>query len=371
MGRLPFLLLMLLGIIVLAYIPALIERIQYSRTKGELRALREALPEMNLQSLSKAFSLVYRKVKPSVVHVSAHRTVRVNLPAAFFNGRTPTVDERIDASGVIVDSEGYIVTNYHAVQGTDEVKVSLDDGRAFAATKIGGDPAVDLAVLKIDGNDLVAAQFGDSDKLEVGELVWAIGNPFGLDQTVTAGIVSAKERHNIGPSPNVFQEFLQTDAAVNPGNSGGPLVDIAGEVVGINTAIIGNRFQGVSFAIPSNLVRDIYKEIRENGKVVRGDLAVGFINLTPQIAAQLSLPADITGGAVVVQLTPDGAGQKAGLRYADVLIDYNGQPVTDRNQLILLIARTPVGTKVPIRIVRDGREMTIDATIAEAPTQSM
>ena len=257
LSRFPLLLLLLLAVVVLAYLPAMMERIQYFRTRGELRALHEAAPDMNLKALSKAFTLVYRKVKPAVVHINANRTVSVRDDLAMMlSGRNRAVDERIQASGVIVDPTGYIVTNQHVVEGAYKIEVVLDDQRLFEASVIGGDPAVDLAVLKINASDLNAAELGDSDKIEVGEMVWAIGNPYGLDQTVTAGIISAKGRHERISSSNVVQEFLQTDAAINPGSSGGPLVDIDGKVVGINTIIVG---QGIGLAIPSNIVRDVFQ----------------------------------------------------------------------------------------------------------------
>ena len=253
-NRLPLLLLLLLGIIILAFLPALIERIEYARTRGEVRALQEGLPQLDLKSLSKAFSLVYRKVKPSVVHIDTRREIqaRQNRSGWRFDGGPAAIEEQGQASGVIVDADGYILTNLHVIDGASEVSVTLEDGRSFPAEVVGFDPGMDLAVLKINASGLTAATWGDSDKLDVGEMVWAIGNPYGLDQTVTAGIVSAKGRREFeGTKP--IQEFLQTDVAINPGSSGGPLVDVQGDVVGINSAIFGRTYQGISFAIPSNL----------------------------------------------------------------------------------------------------------------------
>src|SRR5436309_1248041 len=194
-NRLPFLLLLLLGVIALAFLPTLIERIEYSRTRGEVRALREMLPEMNLKSLSKASTLVYRKIKPSVVHIDTVSEIRQRPDAftALFDRRGRELEEKGEASGVIVDDAGYIVTNLHVIEGASEISVALADHRTFPAETVGTDAGIDLAVLKINASGLIAATWGDSDKLEVGEMVWAIGNPFGLDQTITSGIVSAKE----------------------------------------------------------------------------------------------------------------------------------------------------------------------------------
>jgi serine protease Do len=367
-SRLPILLLLLLGIIVLAYVPALVQRISYSKTMGELQALREVLPKLDLKSLSKAFNVVYRKIKPSVVHISTVRTIRTNanelamLPGAQYQ-------QRAEGSGVIADEAGYIVTNQHVVEGFPEINVSLDDGTTLRAEVIGTDPAIDLAVLKVDATGLAAAEWGDSDKLEPGELVWAIGNPFGLDQTITAGIVSGKGRH-LGRQMSPFQEFLQTDVAINPGNSGGPLVDIEGDVVGINAAIVGNTYEGVSFAVPSNLVRKSYMEIRSKGRVVRGYIGVGLATLDPLVAANLTklgYPTDRTKGVVVVQLNRQGPAAKAGILPGDIITEFNGQPVADSGALTVLIGQSSVGAKVPVKIVRRGEEQTIEVTIEERP----
>ncbi len=367
-NRLPFLLLMLLGVIVLAFLPALMERIEYARTRGEVRALREMLPDLNLKALGKASTLVYRKIKPSVVHIDTVSAVheRHDAISALFDGRGHDFEEQGEASGVIVDEAGYIVTNLHVVEGASEINVALADHRKFPADVVGVDAGIDLAVLKINASGLIPATWGDSDKLEVGEMVWAVGNPFGLDQTITSGIVSAKERRGFGPS--AYQEFLQTDVAVNPGNSGGPLVDINGDVVGINTAIIGTAYQGISFAIPSNLAREVYDKIRATGKVVRGYLGVQLAPLNSEIAKRLRFPADRTSGAVVVLVTRASPAEEAGLEPGDIIVEWNKQPVVDDGALRLVIARTAVGSTVPIKIFRDGREQTLDVKIAERPS---
>ena len=369
-NRLPYLLLMLLGIIVLAFLPTMMERIQYARTRGEVRAIQEALPQMDLKSVSKAFSLVYRKVKPSVVHIDTQREVktRQNGFAWMFDGGPAAIQEQGEASGVVVDPDGYILTNLHVIDDANEVNVTLEDGRSFTAEVVGSDPGVDLAVVKINASGLTAATWGDSDKLDVGEMVWAIGNPYGLDQTVTSGIVSAKGRRDFD-NRKVFQEFLQTDVAINPGSSGGPLVDVHGDVVGINSAIFGRTYQGISFAIPSNLAREVYDQIRKNGKVIRGFIGVHLEPLTPEIAAMLRFPKDQTGGVVVRTVRSGSPAERAGIEPSDIIVEWNGQHVSDFKELLMLIAHTDVGAKVPVKLFRNGAERTLDVVVAERPIQ--
>ena len=362
-NRLPLLLLLLSGVIFLWYLPVLLERIEYSRTRGEVQAIKEALPAMDLKALSKSFALVYRKIKPSVVHIDTQRPAemrdRFGL-GAMFGGNEAAVEEG-EASGVIVDPAGYLVTSYHVVEDASDITVKLDDGRSFPAAVVGRDPAVDLAVLKINATGLTAAEWGDSDKLEVGEMVWAIGSPYGLDQTITSGIISAKGRRELG----VFQDFLQTDVALNPGNSGGPLVDVNGDIVGINSAIFGRAYQGISFAIPSNLAREVYETLREKGEIVRGDFGVTLVPLTLQIAHQVELPDGVTAGAVVAYVRPGLPAQAAGVRRGDVIVQWNGQAVKGDGELQALIARTPIGAKVAVVLYRYGKEMTIETTVTQ------
>ncbi|HTQ38304.1 MAG TPA: trypsin-like peptidase domain-containing protein [Pirellulales bacterium] len=368
-NRLPWLLLLLLGVIVLAFLPVLLGQIEYARTKKEVQALQESLPELNLKSLSKAFSLVYRKVKPSVVHIDTRRELRAgrNGFAPFFGGRPNSLEEEGEASGCVVDADGYLLTNLHVVENATEITVTLDDGRTVTAEVVGVDPALDLAVLKIDASGLTPITWGDSDKLDVGEMVWAIGDPFGLDQTITAGIVSAKNRRDLGNSP--LQEFLQTDVPINPGSSGGPLVDVNGDVVGINSAIFGRTYQGISFAIPSNVAKEVYEKIRANGKVIRGYLGVSLATITPELAGQLKVPAERTNGAVIMAVTGGSPAEKAGLEPGDIIVEWNGRPVNEDRELRLLIARTEIGTKVPVKLYRDGKEMMLDVDVVERPAQ--
>jgi serine protease Do len=368
-NRLPFLLLILLGVIVLAALPMLMGEIEYSRTKKEVQALKESLPDLNLKSLSKAFTLVYKKVKPTVVHINTHRELKARRDAfgGLWDSRTQSFEQQGEASGFIVDPAGYLLTNLHVVEDATEVTVTLEDQRTFTADVVGVDPGLDLAVLKIDASGLTAITWGNSDNLDVGEMVWAIGNPFDLDQTVTSGIVSAKGRRDLGKNP--LQEFLQTDVPINPGSSGGPLVDVDGDVVGINSAIVGRTYQGISFAIPGNAARAAYDKIRSKARMVRGYLGVGLATVTPVMAGQLKLPADRASGAVVVAVTGGSPAEKAGIEPGDVIVDFNGQPVNEDRELQLLIARSPVGSKVPVKLIRDGKMMTLDVEVVERPEQ--
>jgi serine protease Do len=267
-------------------------------------------------------------------------------------------------SGVIATKDGYILTNNHVVENADEVKVALQDGREFTAKVIGRDPKSDVAVIKIDAKDLPAVAMADSDKVEVGDVVLAIGNPFGIGQTVTTGIVSAKGRGNMGLD---YEDFIQTDAAINPGNSGGALVDADGRLVGINTAILsrsgGN--QGIGFAIPVNLARDVMGSLIKDGHVTRGYLGVMIQDLTPALAKQFKLKD--TTGALVGDVTPKGPADKAGLKSGDLLVEFNGKKVTDSRHLKLEVARTQPGETVPVKILRDGTAKTLEVTVKTLP----
>jgi serine protease Do len=364
------LLLILLGVIVLAALPMLFGEIEYARTKKEVQAIKESLPELNLKALSKAFTLVYRKVSPTVVHIDTHRELKArrDMFGGMFEGGTRSFEQQGEASGFIVDPAGYVITNLHVVEGATEITVTLEDKRSFPAVAVGVDPAFDLAVLKIDATGLTASTWGNSDQLEVGEMVWAIGNPFDFDQTVTSGIVSAKGRE-LGNSKDPTQGFLQTDVPINPGSSGGPLIDVDGDVVGINSAIFGHTYQGISFAIPSNVAKKVYEKIRSNEKVVRGYLGVGLQAVTPAMAAQLQLPADRQGGALVKAVTGSSPAEKAGLEPGDVIVEWNHQSVSEDRELRLLIARSPVGSKVPVKLFRDGKELTLEVEVVERPAQ--
>jgi serine protease Do len=267
-------------------------------------------------------------------------------------------------SGVIVTKDGYILTNNHVVDDADEVKVTLQDGRTFTAKVIGKDPKSDVAVVKIDAHDLPAITFADSDKCEVGDLVLAVGNPFGIDQSVTRGIVSAKDRSAMDLD---YQDFIQTDAAINPGNSGGALVDADGRLIGINTAIYsrsgGN--QGVGFAIPTDLAKGVMESLIKYGKVTRGYLGVSIQDISPSLAKQFNLK-DSTG-ALVGDVVADGPAEKAGLKSGDVVEKFDGKTVTDSRRFKMEVAGVPPGETVPMEVLRDGSEKTLKVRISEWP----
>lgn len=268
-------------------------------------------------------------------------------------------------SGVIVTKDGYILTNNHVVDGAKEVKVTLQDGREFTAKVVGRDPKSDIAVVKIDATDLPTVPLADSEKVEIGDVVLAIGNPFGIGQTVTSGIVSAKDRGNMGIED--YEDFIQTDAAINPGNSGGALVDIDGRLIGINTAILsrsgGN--QGVGFAIPSDLARTVMESLIKTGHVTRGYLGVMIQNVTPDLASEFKLKSD--KGALISDVVPDGPADKAGLKNGDVVVEFNGHPVIDSRRLQLEVASTKPGSTVPVEVLRDGDKKSVDVTVKQLP----
>ena len=266
-------------------------------------------------------------------------------------------------SGVIVSPDGYIITNNHVVDGTSELTVTLPDKREFKAKIVGTDPKTDLAVIKIDASNLPHVRWGDSSKLQVGEYVLAVGNPFGLNSTVTLGIVSALGRGHMGITQ--YEDFIQTDAAINPGNSGGALINTAGELVGINTAIISQTggYQGVGFAVPASMAKPVFESIVKTGKVVRGYLGVAIQDLTQDLAKSFGLKQ--AKGALVSSVAEDSPAQRAGLKQGDVIVAYQGKPVEDPAALQREVTHTPVNTKATLKIIRDGREQEVTVTIGE------
>jgi serine protease Do len=268
-------------------------------------------------------------------------------------------------SGVIVSTDGYILTNNHVIDNAREVTVTLPDKREFKGKIVGTDPKTDLAVVKIDGQNLPAVAWGDATKLQVGEYVLAVGNPFGLNSTVTLGIVSALGRGRMGITQ--YEDFIQTDAAINPGNSGGALVNTRGELVGINTAIFSQTggYQGVGFAVPTSMSKPIYESLIKHGKVVRGYLGIGIQDLNQDLAKSFGIRD--AKGALVSDVKDDGPAGLAGLQQGDVLISYQGAPVEDAVALQRMVTRTTVGTKVTVKVVRDGHEKELTVTIGEQP----
>ncbi len=267
-------------------------------------------------------------------------------------------------SGVIVQRDGTILTNYHVIDGAEQIQVELTNHRVFKANVVGSDPPSDLAVLKIDAKDLDALSLGNSDQVRVGDIALAIGNPLGLGQTVTAGIISAKGRAT-GLSDGSFEDFLQTDAPINQGNSGGALINTRGELIGINSQILstsgGNI--GIGFAVPSNMAQNVLDQILEGGKVHRGQLGVSIQPMTPELASKFGL-SDVQG-VLVNSVIPNGPAAKAGLRQGDVIVDFNGAAVTDGNTLRNHVASTAPGTKVNLGIFRDHQKQQIQVTLGE------
>jgi serine protease Do len=283
----------------------------------------------------------------------------------FFGGPLPRGPQRQRSlgSGFIIDADGTILTNNHVVENAQKILVKLSDEQEYEAKVVGRDPKTDIAIIKVNTKTaLTAASLGDSDDLEVGEWVMAIGNPFGLDSTVTSGIVSAKGRH-IGQGP--YDNFIQTDASINPGNSGGPLINLRGEVVGINTAIFsrsgGNI--GIGFAIPINLVKELLPQLRGKGKVTRGYLGVLIQKVTPEIADSLGM--DRGRGALVANVSKDGPAEKAGVKVGDVIIEFDGKEIKDSGDLPIIVARTPVDRKVRMKVLRDKKELQLTVSVGE------
>jgi len=310
-----------------------------------------------------------KTTRPAAVNVSTTQRVkgRGPLPEDFFrrffggprNGEPPRGRQSL-GSGVIASADGYIVTNGHVVADADEIVVRLSDHSEHRAKVVGVDRRTDVALLKIDASNLPALPFGDSDKLEVGEPVMAIGNPFGLEQTVTTGIVSAKERF-IGSGP--YDDFIQTDASINPGNSGGPLVDTRGTLVGINTAIFSQTggSVGIGFAIPVNLAKDVLRQLRDRGEVVRGYLGVSVMPVTPE--ARQAAKLESSRGALVAETVSGSPAASAGIKPGDIIVAFQGEPIQNPHDLTRRIAGTPPGTKAELRVVRGGRETPVEVTL--------
>ena len=287
------------------------------------------------------------------------------FPFGDFNGPGMTPERRGQGSGFIIDPNGIILTNNHVVDGADEVTVHLTDKREFKAKVLGTDPKTDIAVIKIEGKDLPVVKLGKSENVKVGEWVAAIGAPFGLDNTVTAGIVSAKSRNL--PDEQLVP-FIQTDVAVNPGNSGGPLFNMKGEVIGINSQIFSTSggFMGLSFAIPIDLAVQIKDELMKNGKVSRGRLGILMQQLTPELAKSFNLKE--AKGALIAQIEKDGPADKAGLRDGDIVIEYNGKPIADIRELSQAVASTKPGAKVKVKAMREGKPVSLVIVVGEMPT---
>ncbi|HXN06261.1 MAG TPA: DegQ family serine endoprotease [Nitrospiria bacterium] len=333
------------------------------------------------------FVEVSKAATPAVVNISTTRTVK-NEGAGGAGGANPLFEdpffkrffgeefgkqfevprerkEQSLGSGVIVDASGYIVTNNHVVADATEIKVLLSDKREFKGKVVGTDPKTDIAVVKIEAKNLPTLAWGDSSSMRVGEYVLAIGNPFGLNQTVTMGIISAVGRANVGISD--YEDFIQTDAAINPGNSGGALVNTRGELIGINTAIFSRSggYMGIGFAIPSNMAKAVMESIKKGGKVIRGWLGVQIQDIKPELAKKFGLKEN--AGALVSDVMKNSPAEKGGLKQGDVILQFNGKPIDNPGHLRNMVAETPVGTKVKIGVIRKGKDIQLEVAVSEQP----
>ena len=278
--------------------------------------------------------------------------------------------EQSAGSGVVFDSNGFIVTNNHVVEGATQITVTLNDRREFSAKIIGTDPKTDLAVIKIEAKNLPSLKWAEYEKLQVGDLVLAVGSPFGLSSTVTLGIISALGRGNVGIAD--YEDFIQTDAAINPGNSGGALVNMNGDLIGINTAIFSRTggSEGVGFAIPSSIALDIVDSLQRTGKVVRGWMGVAIQEITPALAKSFKLPED-RKGVLISDVNENGPSHAAGVKRGDVVVAFNGKEILSVSQLRNLVARTIVGKEAQVKVLRDGKEQLIAVTVAERPSDEL
>ncbi|MCC6136567.1 MAG: DegQ family serine endoprotease [Candidatus Contendobacter sp.] len=337
-------------------------------------SVQAALPAMVDNQALPSLAPMLERATPAVVNIATENRVasRRNplLEDPFFRHFFNIPDQPRErmaqsvGSGVVVDTErGYVITNHHVVEGADTITVTLRDGRRLNAKVIGSDSQSDVAVIQIPSGNLTALPLADSDALRVGDFVVAVGNPFGLGQTVTSGIVSALGRTGLGIQG--YEDFIQTDASINPGNSGGALVNLRGELVGINTAIIapGGGNVGIGFAIPANMVARLMNQIVSHGLVKRGQLGVSVQDLTPDLARAFNIPA--SQGAVIAQVSPRSAAARAGLREGDVVLSINGRPVRDSGALRNTVGLLEVGEAVRLEILRDGKPLTLEAKVGE------
>lgn len=344
--------------------------------EGAAITIREVAQSGSARSVS-TYADAAGKSLPSVVNVFTSKQVRAQrnplmddpVFRRFFGGRFPTDNrpQRVSnlGSGVIVSDDGFILTNHHVVEAADEIQVALSDGKTLDAEVVGTDPETDLAVLKVKRKGLPAITFAQADHQRVGDVVLAIGNPFGVGQTVTMGIISALGRSHLGI--NTFENYIQTDAAINPGNSGGALVDGAGNLVGVNTAIFsrsgGNL--GIGFAIPVSIVRQVMREIISHGAVTRGWVGIEVQEITPEIAESFALKS--TDGALIAGVLRGGPADRAGIRPGDILVAVGGKSVTDSSSLLNLIAALPPGNVVQLRLLREQTNMQLMVTIEKRP----
>ncbi|MBI5207597.1 MAG: DegQ family serine endoprotease [Candidatus Firestonebacteria bacterium] len=346
----------------------------------------------SLKEFSRIFVSISKKVSPAVVNITTTQIISRRTPGYYYfgPGLSPFDDDSLRdffgddffrftpkkqpypeqkriqksmGSGVIIDEQGYILTNNHVVANANEITVKLFNGEEYKAKVIGADPKTDIAVIKIEAKNLTKANIGNSDNIQVGDWVLAVGNPFGLDQTVTAGIISAKGRSRIGIAD--YEDFIQTDAAINPGNSGGPLVNLEGEVVGINTAIFSQSggYQGVGFAVPINMAKAIMESLIKKGKVIRGFLGVNIQDITSDLAKSFNLSNK--EGSLISNVLKDSPAYKAGLKNGDIIITYDNKKIIDTAQLRNIVAETEVGKEVEIEVIRDQKKQIFKVKIGQ------
>ena len=339
--------------------------------------LRQATPSPSLPARAASYSDAVRKAVPSVVNIFTSKEIKTPrhpflddpLFRHFFGDRLEEEPQRAASlgSGVIVSPKGYILTNHHVVEAADEIEVALIDGKKLKAKAVGSDPETDIAVLQVEGGPVPAISCGDADALRVGDVVLAIGNPFGVGQTVTMGIVSALGRSQLGI--NTFENFIQTDAAINPGNSGGALIDSAGNLVGINTAIYSRSggSLGIGFAIPASSARNVMEQIIQTGGVTRGWIGVEAREITPEMGESFRLGA--TTGVLIEGVLRGGPAERAGLKPGDVLVAIEGKPVKDPNAMLNLVAALVPGKPASIRLRRDNKDVDVQVAVGKRPTQ--
>ncbi|MGC8768354.1 DegQ family serine endoprotease [Calditerrivibrio sp.] len=337
-------------------------------------------PSEQILSVQESFEKVAEATLPSVVNIYTEQRVKVNPRFDFPFGDNPLFRDFFRdffgtpkqreykstslGSGFIITENGYIVTNDHVIKNADSISVKMSDKRTFKATLVGSDPKTDVAVIKIDAKDLKPLKFGDSSALKIGQWAIAVGNPFGLNGTLTVGVISAKGRSGLGIE--TYEDFIQTDASINPGNSGGPLLNIYGEVIGINTAIIASG-QGIGFAIPANMAKPIIEQIINKGKVERSWMGVGIQDMTPELAKSMGIKID--HGVVVNKIYSKSPAEKAGLKEGDIIIKCNNESITTSSELQKIVMNSKVGAELKLTIIRDGKEMTVKVITEKMPEE--
>src|SRR5438132_900781 len=342
------------------------------------RTLPTIDPRALLHAMEEAFTTVADRVTPAVVNVSTvpRKQPVEEAPERFreffgeefyerFFRRRPREETRASGSGVIVDAKGYVLTNNHVIENAQDITVRLSDGRKFTAKLVGRDPKTDLAVLKVDAPALLpVAELGDSDQLRVGQWAIAIGNPFGLDRTVTVGIVSATARNRVGVA--TYENFIQTDASINPGNSGGPLLNLDGKVIGINTAIVAAG-QGIGFSIPINQAREVMSQLIASGRVVRGWLGIAIQDVTDELAGTFGVRE--REGVLVAEVIKGGPAEAAGVRQGDVIVELNGAPIKEVPELQRRVAAVAPGQPVRLKVIRERKPVALSVTVTEMPAE--